>query len=74
MELKDYLKAHKKTHLIFDLDETLLELILPWELWEKDVEDNLRNIDPNIIKDHQERKLHLSLMENAYVSKYPSNS
>lgn len=29
MNLDKYLKTHKKTHLIFDFDKTLVHLILP---------------------------------------------
>lgn len=71
MILQDQLNIRKKTHLIFDLDETLLELILPWDLWEKDIEDELRKIDGDILKDYQSGKVNLSQLENLYVKKYP---
>lgn len=71
MDLKNYLKNHGKTYLIFDLDETLIYLILPWDLWEKDIEDELKKIDESILRDYQNRKINLNRFQNSYVAKYP---
>jgi len=72
MDLKNYLKNHKKTHLIFDLDETILELILPWDRWEEGIKEELRKIDPQILKEYQSRTINLNEMQNTYISKYPN--
>lgn len=71
MNLEEYLKARKKTHLIFDLDETLVRLILPWDKWGKDIEDELRKVDGKILNDYQKEKINLSQLENLYVEKLP---
>jgi HAD superfamily hydrolase (TIGR01549 family) len=71
MDLESYFKSHKKTHLIFDLDETILELILPWEVWERGIEDELKKIDPQILKDYKNRKINLNGMQNTYVAENP---
>lgn len=71
MSLKDYLKEHKKQHIIFDLDETIFELILPWNDWEKDIEQELKNIDPQILNNYKKGEIDLNALQNAYVSKYP---
>lgn len=71
MDLKNYLKTGKKTHLIFDLDETLAHIILPWDIWEKDIEEKLKKVDLNILRDYKNHKINLSQLENLYVSKHP---
>lgn len=69
MDLKAYLKNHPKTDLIFDLDETLVWLILPWEKWEGEIEEKLKKLDSQILSDYQKGKIHLNQMQNAYVQK-----
>ena len=71
MDLKSYLKTHNKTHLIFDLDETILHLIMPWNEWERDIEDQLKKIDGKIFNDYKNRKINLNQMQNAYISSHP---
>ena len=71
MDIKAYLKKHPKTDLIFDLDETLVWLILPWEIWEDGIGDKLKKIDLRVLSDYQNRKLQLNQMQNAYVLKHP---
>ncbi len=70
MSLGQYLKTHKKTHLIFDLDETILELILPWEDWENPIEDELRKIDMYLLKEYRERKIGLNQFQNSIIEKH----
>ena len=43
--LKKYIIDHKKTHLIFDFDKTLFELILDWDKYFEDIEKELIIID-----------------------------
>lgn len=69
INLRKYIIEKKKTHLIFDLDETILTLILPWEEWEKRIEEKLNKIDPSILKDYKEGKLSLNQMQNLYAKK-----
>lgn len=46
--LQHYLKTHPKTHLIFDFDETIFELILPWHKWHEFGFSRMRDIDPHL--------------------------
>ncbi len=71
MNLEDYIKEHKKQHIIFDLDETLFELVLPWSDWENDIEQQLKSIDPEILDEYKKGTIDLNGLQNAYVSKYP---
>jgi len=69
MRLEDFLITHKKPYLIFDFDETLFELVLPWENWEKDIESDLANIDAKIIRAYRIGAITLSELQNEYVAK-----
>ncbi len=71
MKLENYLKDHKKTNIIFDLDETIVELILPWGEWENDIEQELKSVDPEILNQYRKGAIDLNALQNAYVSKYP---
>ncbi len=63
--LEEYLVKNPKKKLIFDLDETILELLLPWDIWF----DNLRTLilekDPEMWRayDGTDRSIH-QLMNN----------
>ena len=69
MSLDQYLKTHKKTHLIFDLDKTLARLILPWNLVLDGIKDQLAKIDKSILKKYENGKFNLAQLENSYVKK-----
>lgn len=71
LDLKDYLKTHPKTYLIFDLDETLVNLNLPFNLLDPDIKDFLVKLDPKIYQQYQNSRITVSQMENAYITKYP---
>lgn len=71
MTLSQHLKTRKKTHLIFDFDSTLAHPILPWDLWEENIKDQLTKIDNSIYKKYQNNQINLSQLENAYVKKDP---
>ncbi|HVZ66807.1 MAG TPA: HAD-IA family hydrolase [Patescibacteria group bacterium] len=45
--LEDYLKQNPKTHLIFDLDETIVKLLLPWDEWFEDVLGKIKEKYPD---------------------------
>ncbi len=70
MNLSDYLKTSSKTHLIFDFDETLFQLILPWEKWEENIKDELINLDKEIYDAYIEKKIDLNSLQNRYVLKF----
>lgn len=71
MTLDNYLKVFKKTHLIFDFDETLLELVLPWEDAIKGIKNELIALDKEMYKSYYEKGVSsLSLLQNQYVSRF----
>lgn len=47
-QMEDYIIRHNKTHLIFDFDETIAMLIIPWEEWFKDVAGVIAKKAPEI--------------------------
>lgn len=70
MNLTDYLKTFKKTHLIFDFDETLFKLILPWEKFEENIKQQLIEWDKQIYDDYIKEKIDLNALQNKYVLKF----
>lgn len=71
MDLRDYLKTHPKTHIIFDLDETLVDLKLPQNLLDPYIKDYLVKLDSKIYQKYQNGQITVSQMENDYLAKYP---
>lgn len=69
--LETYLTTHSKTHLIFDLDETICWLILPWDRWEEKIKEKLITLDKTIYQEYTTGKISLSELQNKYVSKFP---
>lgn len=49
MKLEQYLAVHKKTHIIFDFDETLFYLLLPWEKCFSLIQDDLVKLDKSFL-------------------------
>lgn len=43
--LAEYIKTHRKTHIIFDFDGTLAYVDIPWNEWGEGVRDELRELD-----------------------------
>ena len=69
MSLSDYLKQKQKSHLIFDFDETLVKLVIPWE-WEFSVgtiKDELSALDRKIYEDFKNGKISFSELQNSYI-------
>lgn len=50
MTLSEYLEAHPKKHLIFDFDETLFTLRLPWEVYISELTHKLLELDESLQK------------------------
>lgn len=71
MSLGEYLKNHKKTYLIFDFDDTLVHLNLPWDLWEKDIKNEFVKTDKSIYVRYQDNQINLSQLMNAYITQHP---
>lgn len=70
MTLEEYLQNNSKTHLIFDFDETLCKLILPWEHWEDRIRDKLIKLDNLIYENYKREKISFNEMVNQYVLKF----
>lgn len=47
-DLLIYLKKNHKTHLIFDFDETIAQLVLAWNAWYTDVARAIAKADPSL--------------------------
>ena len=73
MDLKQHLKHHKKTHLIFDLDSTIVRLMLPWEKCLDGIDKELRALDHTIFAKFLGREITYSDLQNEYVSKFGEN-
>lgn len=71
MDLKNYLNFHQKTHLIFDLDETLVHLILPWEILLDPISTELAKTDISLLRQYKKGQINLAQLENSYISKNP---
>jgi len=67
MTLDTYLQKVHKTHLIFDFDETLVKLILPWDHWEDSIKDTLIALDQSIYENYKKEKISLSDLMNQYI-------
>ncbi|MBI3103343.1 HAD-IA family hydrolase [Candidatus Daviesbacteria bacterium] len=70
MSIKDYLKKNPKTHLIFDFDETIFKLLLPWEKVLVYIENELIKLDQSIYQKYMLGKIDLNTLQNEYVSKF----
>ncbi len=69
--LRDYLKHNPKTHLIFDFDETLFHLLLPWEQkWDEMVLVKLAELDETIYNTYRSGGLRGTEMLNEYVMRH----
>jgi len=70
MTLNSYLQKVDKTHLVFDFDETLVKLILPWDNWEDPISDKLIKLQKSIYENYKIEKISLSDLMNQYILKF----
>ena len=63
MKLSDYIKKHNKSHLIFDFDETIGKLLLPWDEWFVDVAGEIYKQFPTF-KNRGFVQIHNQFVEN----------
>lgn len=68
--LEKYLNSIKKTNLIFDFDETIVRLILPWEKSTDRIKEELIKLDPKPLEDYKKQKIGFSELQNTYVLKF----
>lgn len=69
MTLNTYLQRVNKTHLVFDFDETLVKLILPWDNWTDPIKNELIKLDQTIFENYKKRIFSLSDLMNQYTLK-----
>jgi HAD superfamily hydrolase (TIGR01549 family) len=69
MTLNSYLQKVDKTHLVFDFDETLVKLILPWDNWADPIKRELMKLDKSIYENYKKEKSSSDLM-NQYILKF----
>ena len=74
MTLNAYLQKDHKTHLIFDFDETLVKLILPWDHWEDSIKDTLIKLDPSIYENYKKDKISLNELMNQYILQFGTSA
>ena len=61
---------NKKTHLIFDFDETLFFLQLPWEKCLELIQEELIAMDNDLYNSYLSMRITWASLQNEYVSKY----
>ena len=74
MTLNSYLQKVDKTHLVFDFDETLVKLILPWDNWADPIKSKLMRLDKSIYENYKKGKISLSDLMNQYILKFPKQA
>lgn len=70
MSLESYLESNKKSHLIFDLDETIVHLIMPWERYFDPIKDQLISFDRSLFEGYERGEIGLNELEDRYVFRY----
>jgi HAD superfamily hydrolase (TIGR01549 family) len=68
MTLKSYLTTHPKKYLLFDFDQTIFTLILPWEIYIKELTQQLLELDPSLKELHTTHNL--NDLENEAVRRH----
>ncbi|MBI3577314.1 HAD-IA family hydrolase [Candidatus Gottesmanbacteria bacterium] len=68
--LHQFLFRHHISHLVFDFDQTIARLILPWDRYLDGIGEILFSLDPTILGLYKSGKLHLNDLENAYVKAF----
>ncbi len=69
MNLEEYLKMNPKKFLIFDLDETILKLRLPWQEYLDPIKEKLTSVDADILERRNRKQISLSELQNEYARK-----
>ncbi len=70
MRLDDYLPKNNKAYLIFDLDETLCKLLLPWDDYVEGIKIKLIQLDKKLFYELDKNEVSLSDFENNLVSRF----
>lgn len=70
MSLEKYLELHKKSYLVFDLDETIMHLILPWDIYFNPIKNQLIKFNQSFFEEYEKGEIYINDLENRYVSRY----
>lgn len=72
--LTDYLHKNPKKKLIFDLDATILELLLPWDIWLEQLKTLILEKDPQMWETYTQGERSVHQVMNDFVKKYGKES
>lgn len=70
MTLQEYIIQHNKTHLIFDFDETLFFLHLPWGKCLELIEEELIKLDKDLYSSYLSMRITWASLQNEYIQRY----
>jgi len=70
MSLVSYLNDNPKNQLIFDFDNTIVRLLISWDRWYEEIENELYKIDKELVEMGKNGQLNLSDFQNSFVKKY----
>lgn len=70
MKLEEYLQKNPKKHIIFDFDETLFYMILPWERYFEKIEEEIVKLEPELYRLCANDQLSLSEFQNMFVERH----
>jgi HAD superfamily hydrolase (TIGR01549 family) len=68
--LQKYLKSSGKTHLLFDFDETIVKLVLPWDEIFDEISKNLTALDKTIYERFKKKEISVNQLGNEYILKF----
>jgi HAD superfamily hydrolase (TIGR01549 family) len=68
--LQEYLKSVEKTHLIFDFDETIVKLLLPWDKVLDKISEKLVVLDKITYESFKKKEISVNQLENEYIVKF----
>jgi HAD superfamily hydrolase (TIGR01549 family) len=68
--LNEYIFNFKKTHLIFDFDKTLFKIIIDWDKYFDNIENELIHYDKKLFNNYQNGLVSWCDMQNLYIDRY----
>jgi HAD superfamily hydrolase (TIGR01549 family) len=68
--LQEYLKSRNKTHLVFDFDETIVRLLLPWGNAFDPIKKELCLLNKEIYENFKKRLTSTGQLKNDYALKF----
>lgn len=74
MILEEYLSQNSKKHLIFDFDETLFKLVIPWNKYFKELKVAIIKLDPARKCELNNETVNFALFQNDCVKRYKNKT